>query len=348
MNKDLFSIPPYSLTKKSKQANLLNELKSLCFYHNKKCLEYSRILKALNCSLESCSKIENLPFLPTDLFKKLKLMSIHEQDIFKHLKSSGTSGEVSNIFLDKENAHAQQKALTLILKEFLGDKRLPMLIIDSKSTLTNRNEYAARGAAILGFSLYAKKIVYALNDNLELDINTINEFLTNYGHQKFFIFGFTSIIYSALCKCNNKFNLSNGILIHGGGWKKLSDLNIDNNTFKNILLKKHKLNNVHNYYGMVEQTGSIYFECEHGYMHTTNFSDIIIRDHLTFMVKNEGSGLIQTISLLPTSYPGHNLITADIGIICGEDDCKCNKKGKYFKVLGRAQKTPVRGCSDAY
>ena len=58
------------------------------------------------------------------------------------------------------------------------------------------------------------------------------------------------------------------------------------------------------------------------------------------------TGLIQTLSLLPISYPGHNILTEDIGIIHGVDDCKCGKKGKYFSVLGRVPNAELRGCSD--
>jgi hypothetical protein len=49
---------------------------------------------------------------------------------------------------------------------------------------------------------------------------------------------------------------------------------------------------------------------------------------------------------LPLSYPGHNILTEDIGIIKGIDNCKCGKKGKYFKVLGRVPDAELRGCSD--
>ena len=49
---------------------------------------------------------------------------------------------------------------------------------------------------------------------------------------------------------------------------------------------------------------------------------------------------------MPTSYPGHNILTEDIGEIIGEDDCKCGLKGKYFKIYGRAKEAEMRGCSD--
>ena len=57
-------------------------------------------------------------------------------------------------------------------------------------------------------------------------------------------------------------------------------------------------------------------------------------------------GLIQTLSLLPVSYPGQSILTEDIGVIHGIDNCKCGKLGKYFSVLGRVPDSELRGCSD--
>ena len=36
------------------------------------------------------------------------------------------------------------------------------------------------------------------------------------------------------------------------------------------------------------------------------------------------------------------------GILLGEDDCPCGRKGKYFKILGRLKNAEIRGCSDTY
>ena len=41
-------------------------------------------------------------------------------------------------------------------------------------------------------------------------------------------------------------------------------------------------------------------------------------------------------------------IGEDEGIILGEDDCPCGRKGKYFKILGRLKDAEIRGCSDTY
>ena len=41
--------------------------------------------------------------------------------------------------------------------------------------------------------------------------------------------------------------------------------------FNNLIKKTFNISNVHDYYGMVEQTGSIFFECEKGFFHTSIF-----------------------------------------------------------------------------
>lgn len=51
---------------------------------------------------------------------------------------------------------------------------------------------------------------------------------------------------------------------------------------------------------------------------------------------------------LPTSYPGHVLLTEDEGEILGVDNCPCGRKGKYFKIHGRIKSAELRGCSDTY
>ena len=144
-------------------------------------------------------------------------------------------------------------------------------------------------------------------------------------------------------------DLSNGLLIHGGGWKKLISEKVSPEEFKQRLSEVCGLSKVYDYYGMVEQTGTIYMECECGHLHAPLFSDVLSRrtDDFSLAGKNE-RGLIHVVSMLPRSYPGHSLLTEDEGVLLGEDDCPCGRKGKYFKILGRIQNAEIRGCSDTY
>jgi hypothetical protein len=167
------------------------------------------------------------------------------------------------------------------------------------------------------------------------------------------MFGFTFIVYQhfyrELLKSSQKFDFSNSVLIHGGGWKKLTSEAVGNVTFKAQLKSVCGLNRIHDYYGMVEQTGTIHMECESGHLHTSEYSDIIVRDPKDFSVsKNGEEGIIQLLSLLPISYPGQSILTEDLGTILGEDDCDCGRKGKYFKINGRLKNAELRGCSDTY
>lgn len=337
----------------SKKRKLFNfYIKKLTNHHIKKCLEYRNILKKLNYKINSIKNYEDYPMLPVTIFKNLNLLSVKKSKIVKTLHSSGTSGQkTSKIHLDKQNSNNQMKALTKIVNDKIGNDRLPMLIIDKNPKDGNDENFNARKVAILGFSLFGKEYCYALDKNGKLDIKILNKFLKKHGNKKFLVFGFTYLIYKNLILNSNKKKLTNnfrnGILIHGGGWKKMKNLSISNSLFKSLLKKKIGLENIYNYYGLIEQTGSIFFECKTcGYLQTSIFSDVIIRDKEFNVLNSNKKGLIQLISLLPTSYPGHNILTEDIGEIVSKKNIKCNHIGKSFIVHGRSEESEVRGCSD--
>ena len=273
------------------------------------------------------------------------------------MTSSGTSGQaVSKIYLDRTTSSNQQKTMVKIVSNFTGSNRMPMIILDCPSVVKNRLMFSARGAGILGFSIFGSKKVYALDDEMNLDVEGLKAFLNQYQGQKILLFGFTFMVwqyfYKELLRLREEgitFDLSNGILIHGGGWKKLVNESVSQEEFHARLQDVCGLNQIHDYYGMVEQTGCIYMQCECGHLHASIFSDVIIRDPQDFSVCPKGKkGIIQVVSAIPESYPGHSLLTEDEGEILGEDDCPCGRKGKYFKIYGRLQNAEIRGCSDTY
>jgi len=295
-----------------------------------------------------------IPFLPVRLFKLHDLLSVPREEMVKTMTSSGTSGQsVSKIYLDKETSLNQSKVLTKIVSTFIGSQRTPMIIVDSPSVLKNRNMFSARGAGILGFSIFGSKRIYALNEEMALDVNSIVEFLQQNEGKRIFLFGFTFMVYQHFIKevkrLNIKLDLSNAVLIHGGGWKKLINEAVAPSQFRKLLFDHCGLKHVHDYYGMVEQTGSIFMECEYGHLHASIFSDILIRRPVDFSIADIGEkGIIQVLSVLPKSYPGHSLLTEDEGVLLGEDNCKCGRLGKYFEIVGRLKNAEIRGCSDTY
>jgi hypothetical protein len=350
----LFESDPYSLDKNTKSAYFDEYFHQLTKYHYHYCSEYKKMIDGIGFKIENIYKYSKVPFLPVRLFKLFDLYSIPKDNIVKTMLSSGTTGQaVSKIFLDKETALNQSKALTKIVATYLGKKRSPMLIIDSESVLKDRNMFSARGAGILGFSIFGSKRLYALDENMELKTDEVVRFIGENKNLRIFVFGFTFIIFQHFVKELQKqkitLDLSNAILLHGGGWKKLVSESISSSAFRDMLYQTCSIRSVHDYYGMVEQTGSINIECQYGYLHTSTFSDIIIRRPADFSEAEIGElGIVQTLSVLPKSYPGHSLLTEDEGVLIGQDDCECGRLGKYFTILGRLKNAEIRGCSDTY
>ena len=353
---DILAIAPYSLGKEEKHQMLDDYLIGITKFHYENCAEYRKMLDAIGLEINKLQHYEDIPYLPVSLFKDLTLRSCTEEDVVKTMTSSGTTGQiVSKIYLDRETSANQTKTLAKIVASLLGNKRVPMIILDSPNVIKDRNMFSARGAGILGFSYFGSKRIYALDENMELDVEGLKTFLEEHKEETIFMFGFTFMIwqhfYKKLLENNFHPDLSRAVLIHGGGWKKLVSESVSSAQFKQYLNDVCDISvaNIHDYYGMVEQAGSIYIECEQGHLHASTYSDVIVRNSTDFSVaKNGETGVIEVVSILPTSYPGHVLLTEDEGVILGEDDCPCGRKGKYFHVNGRIKNAEIRGCSDTY
>jgi phenylacetate-coenzyme A ligase PaaK-like adenylate-forming protein len=344
----------YETDGERRQSLLLQRLNALTRYHYEHCETYRILLDKLETHPFDCENPADVPMLPVRLFKLQQLASVEPEAIVKTMTSSGTSGQQpSQIFLDKETAGLQTRVLSKIVSEFIGPKRLPMLVIDSRSTVTDRYKFSARTAGILGFSMFGRKTEYALNDDMSLDLPRVRAFLEQHADTPILMFGFTFIVWKHLVQqlesLQDTLPLDQGIMIHGGGWKQMIEESVTNHVFRERLQAVTGTRKVHNYYGMVEQTGSIFMECEHERLHTSTFSDIIIRDPADFKPLGSGeSGLIQLVSAIPGSYPGHSLLSEDIGEIIDTELCPCGRGGTTFKVLGRIKEAEIRGCSDTY
>ncbi len=352
---DWWNWPPFGLARETKQFELLTALRELTTYHEGHCAQYRAINESQAVKLNDISDLSQIPFLPVRLFKHLELMSMERTSIFRTLTSSGTGGQqVSKIFLDKETASAQTRALVKILQDFIGVQRLPLLIIDHPSVVKDKLSYSARGAGILGIANFGRDHTYALRDeDMSLDLESVNSFLERHQGAPVLVFGFTFMIWKyfvkALRDLSTEVQLDQAILLHSGGWKRLEEQAVDNQTFKSRLAESTGIHRVHNFYGMAEQVGSIFMECEQGVLHAPAFADVLIRRPLDWnVVPNGEAGLIQVLSVLPRSYPGHSLLTEDIGLVLDEDQCPCGRLGKVFRVLGRIQQAETRGCSDTH
>ena len=348
--KKLYNSDPFSTTIQKKNPWFLKNLKQLTLYHYKLSEKYKLILDNLFNSISKAKKVSELPFVHTSIFKNFNLITGNNKEKILTFRSSGTTGQKqSKINLDPKTSLLQSRALSKIFSEVIN-KDKDIFFIENENILRSKESMSAKGAAIKGFGQMCKKKYFLLDNKNQLKLSVLKNYLKKNGSKEFIIFGFTSSIWFNLLreikKKKIKLKKNNGILIHGGGWKKMHKLSVNNNKFKKEVKSLLGLKQVYNYYGMIEQTGSVFLECEKGYFHCSIFSDIFIRNSKLELSKIKEAGLIQTISLLPLSYPGHNILTEDIGVMHGIDNCSCGRKGKYFTIQRRVPDTELRGCSD--
>jgi phenylacetate-coenzyme A ligase PaaK-like adenylate-forming protein len=347
---ELVHLDQYSLRQEDKQAILTARLQELTQLHRERCEPYRRILSAFDYDSDRITSPTATPMLPIGLFKSHELRSIPAEEVFKVVTSSGTTGEaVSRVYLDAAAAQLQTRCLAGIMTHWLGRSRLPMVIIDSRSTIRDRRTRSARAAGIVGMATFGRDHLYALDDRMRLDHDGLAKWLGEHAGSPILMFGFTFMVWEYLLGAlrPGELNLQDAILIHSGGWKKLADRAVTNREFKVELERVTGLRRVHNFYGMAEQIGTVLVECEHGYLHTPNAAELIVRDPASWEVVADGEvGVAQTLSALPESYPGHSILTEDLARVDAVDSCPCGRLGKAISILGRVPEAELRGCSD--
>ncbi|MFV0396515.1 MAG: acyl-protein synthetase [Bacteroidales bacterium] len=344
---------PFSIDRGLKQEMLTAALQELSLHHYTHCTSYQRIVDSWGISGDglSNSPIDQLPFLPASLFKSLDLLSIGTEDIHKTLYSSGTTSTKSKIILDKHTAQLQQKAMIKIVQSFTGLQRSPMLVLSSKPHIITDGTYSSQNTLLTGFAPFASASCYAFDQQHQPDLDAIEKFRVKHQQTPGFIIGLTADVWQSLVmnlkKSDITLDFKDWILIHGGGWKKLTHQSVTRQHFREQIKRFLSIDRVYDFYGMIEQTGNLFIECEHGYFHASIFGDIRIRNAYDFSINSPGqSGIVQVLSVLPHSYCGHSLLTGDLGTLYGEDDCPCGRKGKYFRIEGRLHNVEMKGCSN--
>ena len=352
--------PQYAMTQVEKDAALAPVLRTLCREVAEHCPPYRRFLDRLGPSADAWQTPADIPPLPVTMFKHFLLSAVPPEKVVRELHSSSTTGQQpSRIVIDKTTAFRQARALVSILKEHVGNQRRPYLVLDASDAMTQGDSLTARGAAIRGVGNFASETVFALDRNaagdLTPDWDRIKSFFAKYRGKPVLLFGFTFIVWTRLVleaeRLGLAFDSAEAVLLHSGGWKKLAAQAVSKDEFnrRTAAVLGADQRHILDFYGMVEQVGTVFVDCQAGNKHAPAFADVIFRRPLSLAPAEAGeTGIIEVLSALPTSYPGHALLTEDQGILLGVDDCPCGRKGKYFRFTSRIERVEVRGCGDTF
>lgn len=344
---ELVSRPAFTVPDSEKEPLLLRGLEELTSHHYRSCVAYRNILEATS-GRQSVQRMDEIPYLPAALFKRIELSSTAKPTLA--LQSSGTTGQrPSRIVVDAETSERQSRGLLSVFRPVLGAHRLPLLVIDTRKVVMDPRMLTARGAGVLGMMKFGTKVTFALDPDLNVSEADVLSFLDRHGGQPFLIFGFTFLVWLKLFKTfeHRGIDLSNAIIIHSGGWKKMEQMRVGNSAFRGQFNAAFGVSRIHNFYGFIEQLGSIFVEADDGLLYAPNYADVIVRDVATLKPLPVGAtGLLQVVSLLPKSYPGHSVLTEDLGVVERIDNPSIGRMGKGIRVLGRLPASELRGCSD--
>jgi hypothetical protein len=351
--------PPYGVDPQQRHSVLLALFKQELAYACERNPRFRNYVEQWPADFRVADKISDLPYLPVGVFKtNPPLTLIGTDDVKRTLSSSATTGQVpSRVVLDAATARRMAKGVVTIIRDFIGPARRPYLVIDTPDNMAARAEMGARGAAVQALGSFATEVVSCLrrghNGDSSVDLEKLLACAAKWKDADVLVYGFTYVIWTNLVQPLQHqgitLDVPNVRVLHSGGWKRLEQQSVTRDVFIRGVASIFGCSpdRIIDYYGMVENVGVIYPDCDHGNKHVPAFADVIVRDPLTLApVKAGQRGLIQVCSVLPTSFPGFLLLTEDMAEVINYDGCPCGRRGISFRFAGRAPKAEVRGCGN--
>jgi phenylacetate-coenzyme A ligase PaaK-like adenylate-forming protein len=349
----------YGLDPKERHDSLLALLKKELAYACDRNPRFRHYVEQWPVHFRTADTIADLPYVPVGAFKKNPpLALVDASEIKRTLASSATTGQVpSRVVLDAETAKRMTKGVTTIIKDFIGSARRPYLVIDTPENLSTQGELGARGAAIQGLGAFATEVVCCLrrdpDGNTDLDLEKLLACAAKWREAEVLAYGFTYVIWTHLVQplqCRGiTLDIPNVRVLHSGGWKRLEREAVTRDVFIGAVASVFgcSADRVIDFYGMVENVGVVYPDCEYGNKHVPAFAEIVVRNPLTLAPVAAGQqGLVQVCSVLPTSFPGFLVLTDDMAEVIDYDECPCGRRGTSFRFAGRVPKVEVRGCGN--
>lgn len=294
---------------------------------------YRRFVDYLNIDPDKVESLENIPFLPIEMFKNHLILDENTAtDLF--FQSSGTTKmNLSKHFIAKPELY--EESIYKSFERFIGKPEdfiflglLPSYLERQNSSLIYMVDYLMKksGRPENGYFLY----------NHEDLLNLLNTL----GDKKVILFGVSFALLDFIDFCNS---MQSGVslaasenitVIETGGMKGRKEEMTKDELLK-ILQEGFKTNTIYSEYSMTELLSQAYslgnneYECP-------NWMKIMIRNaEDPFSYENEGrTGAINIIDLA-NIHSCSFIATQDLG----------KTAGSKFQVLGRIDHSDIRGCS---
>lgn len=324
---------------------------------------YEKLLKKRNFTIDQIKSIEDcgkIPAISAQFFKYHEVLSVEKEDIEIHATSSGTQGQKSQIFLDKESIKlGTQMAIKAIKYHgFISIIPTNYLILGYEPKEGNDMGNVKVALGMTRFTP-AKEKVFALRsigDRYEIDYFGIIDAFKRFNKQRLpvRILGFPSYLYMLLKMMKDlgmkplKLN-KRSLVLTGGGWKKFDDMMIDKEELYSLVEEFLGIpaENCRDFYSAVEHSVA-YPECKNHHMHVPIWSRVIIRDVKSLEPLGfDEPGFLSFISPLVSSVPISSILMGDMAVLKDGKECGCGIDTNYFEILGRAGAVKLRSCAVA-
>ncbi len=307
--------------------------------------------------LQHVQKLDQIPPLPTALFKQERLWTLPRYHMAVQASSSGTSGTRSQIGYDWGSL-----PLAAAMALGLGKHHQLFSKIPTRYLMLGYEPHRGNPAMIVKTqgitSLFAPpaRHLYALRwkkGGYTLDLDGLVAGLQQYSKGKLPVrlIGFPSYLYFLLLelkKAGKTYKLPSGsMVLMGGGWKEFSGIKVEIEALFSLCQEVLGLKEtqVREFFGAAEHP-VFYCTCKNHHFHVPIYGRVIIRDVSTLNPLGYGKiGLLNLLSPLAKSMPLLSVMTDDLAILHPGKSCGCGIESPYFEILGRAGLEEIMTCA---
>ena len=309
--------------------------------------------------IKSEEDLKKLPFIHANLFKEYEILSVPMEDIVEHATSSGTSGQKSQMFFDKDSFDFGNSMIRNEFRYygFLSDEPTNYLLFTYEPAQVSKDLGTAK--TDIGHLEYApvNETFFALRYNGEghdFDVyGTINA-LEEYEKQGLpvRIFGFPSFLYFTVKQMKDtghrplRHNTKSMTML-GGGWKGYADKQIKKEELYALVEEMLGIpeQNCRDGYGSTEHSVP-YFECPNHHFHIPVYSRMFIRDVETLKpLPYNTPGFANFVTPHLLSVPAVSVLMGDMAVLHAPEECGCGIKTPYMEIIGRAGTSKAKSCA---
>ncbi|MGN0649886.1 MAG: acyl-protein synthetase [Oscillospiraceae bacterium] len=322
-------------------------------WHRNHCKDYRKIADKYGISEENLT-LENLPYLPTMLFKRRSFSSAKP---LISVESSGTSGNRSVIGFEAGGLLCALKMTIKILhrRKLLSLCPCRYFIMGYKPRRDNRAAVTktAFGATLMTPAVSREYILKYTGGAYKPDFDGMLKKLVKASEKRLPVrfMGFPAYTYFLMKVMDERgiyVKLPRGSKIMlGGGWKQFYAEQPDKEGFYALAEKTLGISadNIIEFFGAVEHP-VLYCDCKNHHFHVPAYSRVIIRspDDLTPLPFGE-TGLTELITPMIKATPILAVMTDDLGVLHKGSECGCGINAPYLEIIGRVAPANIKTCA---